>query len=42
MDLYLKDLEMGMQAGHDSCRERLVQYYMNEVVTELRVLEADI
>lgn len=39
MDLYLKDLEMGMQAGHDSCRERWVQYYMNEVVTELRVLE---
>lgn len=39
MDLYLKDLEIGMQAGHDSCRERLVQYYMNEVVTELRVLE---
>ncbi len=39
MDLDLKDLEMGMQAGHDSCRERWVQYYMNEVVTELRVLE---
>ena len=39
MDLYLKDLEKGMQAGHDSCRERWVQYYMNEVVTELRVLE---
>lgn len=39
MDLYLKDLEAGMQAGHDACRQHWVQHYMNAVVEELKVLE---